>query len=126
MTRKARGLMGVLVFAAAVTAALVIVNRAPPDDAAPTCKMNDFGIGGCTFTNTDTLPWKMCGHVIVSKDARPLASSDSVCSGVVRPGTSVRVPFDVSGVSGVCPSVTWSPSTAPSAETCAFVFAAAR
>jgi hypothetical protein len=126
MTHKVRVLVAVLVFGAAATVALGIVNRAPPQDAAPTCKMNDFGLGGCTFTNTDSLPWKMCGHVIVRKDDKPLATSDEVCSGVVRPGTSVRVPFNVAGVSGTCTSVAWSPSMEPPADTCAFVFEAAR
>lgn len=98
---SAPAVVGVIAFA--LVAVVGIAAFISPTGIAPTCTINGFGTGTCTFTNEGFLPWKLCGRLIVTRDESGRATSSSVfCSGFVLPQSSVSVNFAVEGVQQVC------------------------
>lgn len=125
MTHRNKVLIATLVIGAGAIAAYAVAHRTPSADTAPLCRLNAFGIGGCTFSNNEALPWSLCGQVVVRKGSQVIASKD-ICSGVVRTRSSVTEPFALDGVHEACPSVEVASSGEAPSDACVFAFEAAR
>jgi len=98
-SRKARIIVG-------VSALVIIVGYGVANyftDVWPSCTMNGFGMGECTFTNQGFVPSRICGKIVVRQTIRDEATDTAAfCSGLVWPNSSVQVSFVVPGAQSLC------------------------
>lgn len=82
------------------------------------CRMNGFGKGECSFTNTGTGTGDVCGKIRVSRNGGGSEESDLFCSGQVEKRSTKSVDFMVTGVSRLCDA----PAGKDWRDVCSFTF----
>lgn len=109
-------------YSVAAAIALLFVACGDPK-VEPSCTMNGFGAGACSFTNTGTSAGSVCGRVVVRRSGQTdKAESALFCSGEVGKRSTTKVDFTIPGVSDLCG--TPNPLAQKWSDVCSFGFTA--
>jgi hypothetical protein len=99
----------------------ILLTGCGKSEITPSCVMNGYGQGSCSFTNTGDGSGSTCGFIEVSipsfiriapeEHDKWSRSSTVFCSGDVKPSSTNEVGFHIMGVDDLCPNGLGNTST---------------